>query len=127
VTIRDNYFQTVDGGGCASAIKFAGASANSVVERNYIHGDYSAAGLDAITAAGTFMLVQDNVMWNTDTTAGLASGLHAGTTGSFVRNLAFGGKNGTSAFSACAAMLVAENYQTNAAGASGVITPAVDV
>ncbi len=126
VIIRNNYFQTALAGGCASAVKFVGATANSVVRDNYIHGDYSAAGIDGTTAAGTFLLVLDNVLWNTDTTAGLALSLHASTTGAVCRNLAFGGKNGTSAFSACAGALVAENYQSNAAGASGVITPAVD-
>ena len=41
VIIRDNYFQTVDAGGCASAIKLVGATANSRIERNYIKGDYN--------------------------------------------------------------------------------------
>jgi hypothetical protein len=126
VIIRNCRFQTVDSGGCASAVKFVGASANSEIYNNYMHGDYSVACIDGVTAGGTFMLIRDNVLWNTDAAAGLVVSLHADTTGAFVRNLMYGGKNGTSPYSA-AGVLASENYGTNAAAASGIILPAVDV
>ena len=125
VIIRDNFFSTVDGGGCASAIKLVGATANSVIRDNYIHGDYSAACLDGATAGGTYIHIKGNEMWNTDGAAGLAISLHATTTGAVVNNYCLGGKDGTSAIAA-AGTLVCENYGTNAAGASGLIKPAVD-
>ena len=126
VTIRGNRFRTVDAGGCASAIKFIGATTDSLVSGNDIYGDYSAAGIDDITAAAVRLTVEDNSVHNTDVTAGLAIGFHASSTGHFVRNLVFGGKDGTSPFSAAAAMHASQNYGTNAPGASGIILPGVD-
>lgn len=125
VKILNNYFTTVDGGGCASAVKFVGATDDTWVVGNTMQGDYSAACIDGGTAGGTKIHIHDNVLWNTDAAAGLCLTLHATSTGSVVRNLAFGGKDGTSPFAAAGA-LVAENYGSNAAGASGIILPAVD-
>ena len=125
VYIHDNQFHTVAGGGCASAISFAGASDKSRIINNYIAGDYSVAGIDGATAAGTKMLIVDNVVDNLDAAAGLAIGLNAGTTGALRGNITHGGKDGTSPIAA-AGCVVGENYGSNAEGASGLIKPAVD-
>ena len=125
VTIRNNWFTTANGGGCASAIKFVGATDNSRVERNFIFGDYSAAGIDGATAAGTLILLLDNWIHNHDATAGLAISMNSSTSGIVSGNHCHGGKDGTAPL-AVAGMDPYENYGTNAEGASGIILPAVD-
>jgi nitrous oxidase accessory protein NosD len=125
VRIENNHFFTVDGGGCASAIKFVGESLRSIVRNNRIHGDYSAAGIDGITAAATQLLIEGNKIWNTDTTAGLAINLHGSTTGIVTDNRLIGFKTNTVPLVAagCADF---ENYTTAAVNESGAIKPAIE-
>ena len=125
VLIRNNRFITVTGGGCASGIKFVGATAMSQIVGNYISGDYSVAGIDGATAAGTNLLVLNNMIDNLDGGAGLAISLNSSTTGAMAYNITHGAKDGTSPIAA-AGMVVGENYGSNAEGASGLIKPTVD-
>ena len=124
VAIYGNRFTTVDGGGCASAIKLVGAADDSEIFDNYIHGDYSVACIDGATAAAVDLDIHHNRFWNTDTGAGLLMSMHASTTGIYSDNRSFGGKN--DAHYTAAGMAPVENYSTNAADASGLIKPAVD-
>jgi len=112
-------------GGCASAIKFVGTHTNCRIIHNFIHGNYSAACIDGITGAGIFVYVEDNHLVNIDTDAGLVINMKSDTTGIVVRNLCAGILNAAAPVVG-AALMVAENYGSNALGASGIILPAVD-
>ena len=124
VKIRNNQFTTVPAGGCASAIALVGATANSLIADNYVSGQYSTAAIDGATAAGTHIKILRNVIANLDTGAGLGVSLHASTTGAVCDNRNFGGKN--TVHVVAAGCMVAENYSSNALGASGFINPAID-
>ncbi len=129
VLIKNNRFQTTVSagtGGCASAIKLAGATSNSRIIHNFIHGNYSAAAIDGATAAGISIYIEDNHILQIDTDAALAISLNAGTTGIVVRNLICNLLD-TAVPVVAAACCVAENYGSNAVGASGIIKPAVDI
>lgn len=127
VLIRNNRFvvNDGDGGGCASAVSFAGASNFSRVVGNFVQGNFTAAPIVASVAASVAMLIADNVIFNTDTGAGLGIVLKSDTTGAVVRNLITNAKDTVAPVTA-AACHVAENYGSNAAGASGIIKPTVD-
>ncbi len=124
--IVNNKFLTVDGGGCASAVKFVGASNNTEIIGNTVFGDFSAAALDLATAASTQIVVADNLVRNADATASFAIDLHASSTGWVARNLCGteGGAHGDAV--AAADMSVGENYASGADGASGILEPAAD-
>ena len=126
VTIRNNRFLTTDGGGCASAVKFVGASNDSVIEDNVIYGDYSAAALDLATAASTRIVVRRNLIRNADTTASFAVDCHANTTGWLADNYCAteGGAHGDAI--ATADMACAGNLASGADGAQGIAEPGVD-
>ena len=127
VTIRNNTFigtVATPASANTNAIKFLGASNYSKVIGNNIYGQFSAAAIAASAAASTAMIISDNVVNNADTTAGLTIVTHDSTTGMAVRNLCLGGKN--TIHLTLAGMLDANNYDTNAAGASAIIMPAVD-
>ena len=124
--IRDCLFTTVDGGGCASAIKLVGESVDTLIENCVIFGDYSSSGIDGGTAGATRLRILDNEVRNADATAGLAIKLHASTTGTVRGNLMLGGKDGTAPI-AFAAAFCGQNYYSNAAGASAaILAPATD-
>lgn len=127
VTIRNNRFivNDGDGGGCEAAIKAAGATDFTRIERNWIQGNFTGKPIDLAGAASVGVIVADNSVFNTDTAAGLGINLHASTTGHVVRNLVTNAKDTVGPIVAAAAH-VAENYGSNAAGASGIIKPAVD-
>ena len=125
VLIEDNRFYTVPAGGCASAVKLVGASDRTVIRRNTMLGDYSAANIDGITAAGTLIEISDNVCQNIDTTAGLCVNLNAATTGAVVRNHLQGAQTNTPPIVA-AGVLVSENYTSAAVGESGIVRPDVE-
>ena len=125
-TIVNNEFLTTDGGGCASAVKFVGASNNTKIVGNTIFGDYSASALDLATAASTQVTVSDNLIRNADVTASFAIDLHASSTGWVARNLC-GTEAGVHGNAIAAVdMSVAENYASGADGASGILEPAAD-
>jgi hypothetical protein len=123
--IEGNRFFQFAASAAASAIKLAGATDRSIIRNNYIMGDYSVAGIDGSTAAGTMLMVDGNVCQNIDTTAGLTIKLHTSTTGAVVRNLTQGAKTNTRPVNA-AGCLVAENYSAAVVNESGAIDPTVE-
>jgi len=128
VTITNCRFNTTvsaETGGCASAIKLVGTHNYCRITDNYIHGHYTVAAIDGATGAGISIFIADNVIMQIDTGAGLAISLKSDTTGAVVRNLVCNLKD-TAAGVVAAACCVAENYCSNAAGASGIIVPTVD-
>jgi hypothetical protein len=124
VEIRNCRFIGNVGSDDTNAILFAGASDYSRVIGNYVHGKFSAAPIAASAAASVSMIIADNCVNNAETGAGLTITAHASTTGLAVRNLCLGAKD--TVHLVLAAMMVAENYDSNAAGASAIIKPAVD-
>jgi len=126
VTITNCFFNTFPAGsGTESAIKAVGAADRLKIVGNVMLGDWNTAAIDAVTAQSDDIYIADNVINNFDAAAGLAISVKSDSTGAVVRNLLHGGLNGTSPIAA-AACLVAENYGTNAEGASGIILPAED-
>jgi nitrous oxidase accessory protein NosD len=127
VTVRGCRFVVNDGdtGGCEAAIKAAGATDYSRIERNFIQGNFTGKPIDLSGAASVGLIVTENSVFNTDTGAGLGINLHASSTGHVVRNLVTNAKDTVAPIVAAAAH-VAENYGSNAAGASGIIKPTVD-
>ena len=123
--IHDNRFYTVPAGGCATAITLVGESAQTVIVRNLIQGDYSASGISGVTAAATLLNVSDNYIINIDTTAGSCIDMHANTTGMSANNRMMGGKSIADCWIANG-MVSVENYATGAVSASGLVEPAVD-
>jgi hypothetical protein len=123
--IHDNRFYTVPAGGCATAITLVGESAQTVIVRNYIQGDYSASAISGVTAAATLLTVSDNYIINIDTTAGSCIDMHASTTGMSCNNRMMGGKSIADCWIADG-MVSIENYATGAVSASGLVEPAVD-
>jgi len=123
ILIEDNIFSTVPSGGCANAIAFAGGCDNSIVRRNTANGTYSAGAFLASVAASVNLTIVDNVFCNQ---GALALGLHASTTGILARNLLGGTTTIVATLTGEDAIWAFENYITGAAGASGVISPAVD-
>jgi len=124
--IVNNDFLTVDGGGCASAVKFVGASNNTKIVGNTVFGDFSAGCLDLATAASTQVIVTDNLLRNADVTAAFSVDLNATSTGWVARNLCGteGGAHGNAI--TAADMSVAENYASGDDGASGILEPGAD-
>lgn len=126
VTIEGcRFITTVAGSSTASAIVFEGINSRYVVRNNLISGDWNTAAIANTAGISTDILIENNYIYNIDAGAGLAISLHNSCNGAVVRNLMHGGKDGTAPIAA-AGCLVAENYGTNAEGASGIILPAVD-
>jgi len=94
LTIRNNKFIGISGGSDTNAIVFEGATDESIVEGNYFWGDWSDYVIDGATAAGTMLLIKDNVIHNVDTGAGLTIGLHGSSTGTVLGNRCYGAKAG---------------------------------
>lgn len=124
VTIDGLKFYGVAGGTDSSAIVFAGASNFSIVKNCEIYGDFSGAVIDATGAASTFMTVQDCILHNVDTGAGLTFSAHTGTTGICANLSGFG--NLDTATPVGAAMAFFQSLVTNAAGTQGIYKPAQD-
>jgi hypothetical protein len=127
VTVRNCRFVVNDGdaGGCASAIACAGACNYLRFVGNFIQGNFTAGVIVASAAASVAVLIADNVIFNTDTGAGLGIVLKSDTTGAVVRNLVTNAKDTVAPVTA-AACHVSQNYGSNAAGASGILKPAQD-
>jgi hypothetical protein len=120
VLIRNNRFYTTisaETGGCASAISFAGTTANSRIIGNFAHGHYTVACLDNATAAALEILIEGNRLINIDTGAGLAASLFANTTGLMINNVVIGAKNNTVPISDVSNTCCAQNWGADVLGA----------
>lgn len=111
-------------GGATAAIALAGASDRFVFRNNYVAGTFSTGLLDASAAASANIAIHDNFLVNRDTGAGLVIKGHATNTGFACRNFLCGSKNNTETFNTPGTLHVAENYGTDVAAASGILTPA---
>lgn len=128
VLLRGNRFYTTttdETGGCASAIKFMGASAASRVIGNFALGHYTVACVDAGTAASVGILFRDNVMVNIDTDAGLSYKGHASSVNVLAYNFWAGTKNNTEPVSAVNASYAGQNFGVDAVAANAIASPAV--
>jgi hypothetical protein len=112
-------FFGVDGGTDSSAIYFAGASNYSKVKNFSIHGDFSGAIIDALTAASLYMEIGPGIGTNIDTTAGLTVSVKSDTTG-WGHDMRLAGLKDTVA-PAGAAFSWSEVYVTNALGVQGIL------
>lgn len=111
------------GGGATTAVLNAGASDRLIFRNNIIQGTFSTALMDISGAASANMSIHDNYLMNRDTAAGLVIKGHATNTGFAVRNWLLGAKNNTETFNTPGTLHVAENYGTDVAAASGILTP----
>jgi hypothetical protein len=124
VVIDNLHFFGVIGGAAVSAIKFVGASNFSVVKNCLIYGDFSGAAIDALTAASTYMTIENNIVWNIDTSAGLVISAKSDTTGMMAYNCCRANKDNVCPVGA--AMSFVQNLTCNAAEKNGYLLPAVD-
>lgn len=123
LTIVDNFFLGKTGGEATDCIKLAGASTGSVIARNFATGDWKTGGfLNGNTAAAVNLMVLRNYVVNADASAGLCIKMHASSTGLVANNTFAASKDGTEAVSTVNAMHVIENYMTDLANASGIIS-----
>lgn len=121
---------TIDGckmfglaGGATACISLAGASNNLILRNCYLQGTFSTALVDAGNAASADITVHDNFMVNRDAGAGLVFKGHATNTGVMARNFVCGSKNNTETINTAGTMHFAENYGTDTAGTTGILTP----
>lgn len=127
VTINNcRFFTTAAASATLSNVEVATGVNLLTITNCWFRGDVNTDGMiDGSGGAGTDWFIADNVLDNLDAGAGKCIVLNASTTGAVVRNLVHGGKDGTSALTT-AGVVVAENYMTNAEGASGKLDPGVD-
>jgi hypothetical protein len=124
VTIDGLQFFGVIGGDNSQCIKFVGASNFSIVRNCLIYGDFSGAAIDALTAASTYMTIENNIVWNIDGSAGLVISVKSDTTGMMAYNNCFANKNNVCPVGA--AMAYNQCYTTNAAAKNGYLLPSAD-
>jgi hypothetical protein len=124
VVIDGLQFFGVIGGHNSECIKFVGASNFSVVKNCIIYGDFSGAAVDALTAASTYMTIENNIVWNIDSTAALVISVKSDTTGMMAYNYCFANKNNVAPVGA--AMSFSQCFTTNAQNKNGYALPAND-
>jgi len=123
LVIADNHFNNVTGGEATDTLLFAGGSDGTVIARNLATIDAKTSGfIGASTAASLGLIVVDNVVVNQDAAAGLCYKGHASSTGLIARNMFAGNKGNTEPINEITAMHVIENYMTDTAGATGIIS-----
>lgn len=128
VTINNCRFFTTSGGSSTlSNIEIATTVARLTVTNCWFRGDVNTDGmLDGSGGAGSDVYIVDNNWDNLDAATGKCIVLNASTTGLVLRNIAHGGQDGVSPFTV-AGVVVAQNYYSNAEGASaGILDPGVD-
>lgn len=126
LTIVDNLFVGITGGEGESCIILEGASTGTVIARNFATGDWEIGGfIEAGTAAATNLMIIGNYVVNQDAAVGLCISMHAGSTGLVANNTFAASLNGTESVDTVTAMHVIENYMTDLANASGIISATV--
>lgn len=125
ITIQNCKFITFAGGsGTESAILGIGAHDRLNIVHNVFSGDWNDAVADLATTASLNIYVADNDVYQLDAGDGLFANCNASTTGTFVRNMIFAGKN-TQAAIVAAGCHANQNYQTTVEAESGDLVPAV--
>ena len=111
-------------GGATAAIVTAGASNNLAIVNSMVQGTFSTALMDLSAAAIVNLTLANNLCGNRDSGAGLVYKGHATSTG-IASNNRFGGvKNNTETVSQPGTVMWFENYGTDTAGTTGILTPA---
>jgi hypothetical protein len=114
-------------GGATSCIVTAGAADRLTIRDSVIMGTFSAAALDISVAASANLAVFNNKIVNRDTSAGLCFKGHATNTGFLWGNFVAGVKNNTETINTPGTLVCGENYGTDVAAASAILTPATPV
>jgi hypothetical protein len=128
VTIDNcKFFTTAAGSSTLANIEVATTCNNLTITNCWFKGDVNTDGMiDGSGGAGTNWYIADNVLDNLDAGAGKTIVLHASTTGFVGRNISHAGKDGTVPLTT-AGVVVAQNYYSNAEGASAaILDPATD-
>jgi len=112
-------------GGATGCIEAAGAADRLRLTNSYIRGQFSSQMVDLSAAASTDLLIRGNTFINIETGAGLGVACHNSSTG-FVADNRIANLKDTVVGLSGTGMAYAENYCSNALGASGIILPAVD-
>jgi len=122
-TISNCKFIAEDTAGCAEAIRLDTAG-NTTIEGNYFYGDFTDGVIIGEGAASTNLLIKDNVLYNSDTTAGNLVDLNVACTGIMANN-AMGTLFATAPETAVdpGSLLSIENYVCNAVDESGALVP----
>jgi len=121
--IVDNHFYGVTGGEATDCIKLAGASTATIIAGNLATGDWKTGGfINGNTAAAVGLVIVNNIVVNQDASAGLCMKMHASSEGVIANNIFCGNKANTEPISTVTAMHVAENYMTDAAAATGIVS-----
>lgn len=122
--ILNNTFYTTAAGGTDNAIKLGSACHKTLIQGNKAFGKFATGGI-LTSAVLTGLMIIDNIIVNAE--AAIAIALSGTTsTGVLARNLLGGTTSIAAALTGDDAMFCFENYVTGAAGASGIINPAVD-
>lgn len=123
---------TIDGfrfrglaGGATGCIEAAGAADRFTLVNSYIRGQFSSQTVDLAAAASTDVFIKNNDIINIETGAGLGVAMHNSTTGFASYNNITNLKDTVVGLSGTG-MAYAENYLSNAVGASGILLPGVD-
>lgn len=128
VTIQRCRFDTIisaETGSETHAIYCAGASDRLRVLDCEMIGNFGTAAIAATVAASVRVVIERNLIYNIDSTNGLAISLHASTSGIVCDNRLTGLKTNTVPL-ACAGCAAHENYTSAAVNESGIIRPAVE-
>jgi hypothetical protein len=120
-----NVFNLTVGGEATNAIKFAGGCDGLILRNNIMAGDWKGAdgAVGLAGAASLNILVANNYCVNADASVGLGMDLHASTTGAVIGNYFLGVKNNTETVTGGEAANFAQNYGTDVAASSGILTP----
>lgn len=112
-----------DTAGCAEAVRLDTAHETTMIG-NYIYGDFTDGAIIGEGAASTNVLIKDNVVYNSDTTAGFLVDLNVACTGIMTNN-SFGTLFATAPETAVdpGSLLSNENYVCNAVDESGALVP----
>lgn len=112
-------------GGATGCIEAAGAADRFKLLRSFIRGQFSSQTVDLAAAASVGIEIAWNSIINIETGAGLGVAAHNSSTGIAHHNNIANLKDTVAGITGTG-LAYAENYCSNALGASGIIVPAVD-
>jgi len=121
--IKNCRFIAEDTAGCSEAIRLDTAH-YATIEGNFIYGDFTDGAIIGEGAASTGILIKNNFIYNSDTTAGFVIDLNVACTGLLVGNKC-GTLYATDPETTLdpGSLLCLENYVANAVDESGAIVP----
>lgn len=121
--IHDNEMIAEDTAGCDEAIRLDDCD-NVRIIKNHIYGDFTDGAIIGEGAAGANLVIRDNTIYNSDTTAGFVVDLNVAFTGLLAYNI-LGTLFATAPETALdpGSLLSVENYVCNAVDESGALVP----